>query len=92
MDGRIRSMGQNPQRNRFRRPQSQHPVPLPRTVDILGLSKRKGAAAKDCSSECQLRDPCGSGSGQKPWSMRYEENSGKHKKKWILARKKLGYS
>ena len=49
-------------------------------VDILGLSKRKGAAAKDCSSECQLRDHCGSGSGQKPWSMRYEENSGKHKK------------
>ena len=49
-------------------------------VDILGLSKRKGAAVKDCSSECQLRDPCGSGSGQKPWSMRYEENSGKHKK------------
>ena len=49
-------------------------------VDILGLSKRKGAAAKDCSSECQLRDPCGAGSGQKPWSMRYEENSGKHKK------------
>ena len=36
-------------------------------VDILGLSKRKGAAAKDCSSECQLRDPCGAGSGQKPW-------------------------
>ena len=61
-------------------PQSQRPVPLPRTVDILGLSKRKGAAVKDCSSECQLRDPCGSGSGQKPWSMRYEENSGKHKK------------
>jgi len=80
MDGGIRSMGQNPSRNRFRRPQSQHPVPLPRSVDILGLSKRKGAAAKDCSSECQLRDPCGSGSGQKPWSMRYEENSGKHKK------------
>ena len=26
------------------------------------------------------REPCGSGSGQKPWSMRYEENSGKHKK------------
>ena len=49
-------------------------------VDILGLSKRKGASAKDCSSECQLRDHCGSGSGQKPWSMRYEENSGKHKK------------
>ena len=49
-------------------------------VDILGLSKRKGAAAKDCSSECQLRDPCGAGSGQKPWSMRYEENLGKHKK------------
>ena len=33
-------MGQNPSRNRFRRPQSQHPVPLPRTV----LRRRKRAA------------------------------------------------